>query len=139
MKKILLTLSIIGSFLILLAVLIYGGTDYNNKEQLSYFNNKINSLLKDNDYSISSVSNLTKFKWDKLCFNRLDYVYLNFSLKEKKVHTFKLNYEEYYVEENYVEGSLDQKCISYDRKILIKKKFPKHSKLVEFSEITQGE
>ena len=136
MKKNLLTISIIAFSLILLVFLIYGDTDYKTKEQLSYFNNQVSELLKENNSAISSVSVLTNFEWDKLCFKRLSDLHLIFYLNEDELSIFRLDYKEYFVDESYVKGSLDGSCILYNEKILIKRKYSPPSKTVEFFKIT---
>ena len=121
----------IKSIISFIAVLIIGGCERGSKEDLEFFNNQIHQELKESEQAIILASELTRFPWEKLCFERKDSLELSFHMKDNKV-IFKLNYEDYFVDEAYVEGSLDDKCVSSNDRLLIKKMYANRSKPIEF-------
>ena len=121
----------IKSIISFIALLIIGGCERGSKEDLEFFNNQIHQELKESEQAIILASELTKFPWEKLCFERKDSLELSFHMKDNKV-IFKLNYEDYFVDEAYVEGSLDDKCVSSNDRLLIKKMYANRSKPIEF-------
>jgi len=121
----------IKSIISFIALLIIGGCERGSKEDLEFFNNQIHQELKESEQAIILASELTRFPWEKLCFERKDSLELSFHMKDNKV-IFKLNYEDYFVDEAYVEGSLDDKCVSSNDRLLIKKMYANRSKPIEF-------
>ncbi len=100
-------------------------------KNLEYFKSQISRLLGDSNSVEVVASDMTDFSWDKLCFERNDSLTLTFSSANSEV-VFELDYEDYFVDEAYVEGSLDRKCISSQDRIFIKKKYPGYSETIEF-------
>ena len=121
----------IKSIIFLIVLLTISGSERGSKGDLDFFNNKIHQELKESEQAIILASELTRFPWDKLCFERKDSLELSFHIKDKKV-IFKLNYADYFVDEAYVKGSLDDKCVSSNDRLLIKKMYANRSKPIEF-------
>ena len=121
----------VKSIIFFIALLTIGGCERGNKKDLDFFNNKIHQELKGSEQAIILASELTRFSWEKLCFERKESLELSFHMKDSKV-IFKLNYEDYFVNEAYVKGSLDEKCVRSHDRLLIKKMYANRSKPIEF-------
>lgn len=118
-------------FLISTSILLIKGCGMPNAEELAYFKNHLSKLL-DGKESVEVVaSDLTNFSWDSLCFNREEKLKITFRSVKKEV-VFRLDYEDYFVDEGYVAASLDGQCISNTDAILIKRKYPGYSETIEF-------
>ena len=111
-----------------------GGCEMSENKNLEYFKSQISSLLGDSNSVEAVASDMTDFSWDKLCFERNESLTLTFSSANSEVF-FELDYKDYFVDEAYVEGSLDRKCISSQDRLLIKKKYPGYSETIGFFSI----
>lgn len=100
-------------------------------KNLEYFKNQISKLLGDSNSVEVVASDMTDFSWDKLCIERNESLTLTFSSADSEI-VFELDYEDYFVDEAYVEGSLDRRCISSQDRIFIQKKYPEYSETIEF-------
>ena len=118
----------------LLFFLLHGCATSDPKEEIEYFNNQIAELLSDEDLLVIEASQLTNFSWDTLCFERNGSVKLKFNTDKFEV-VFELNFKDYFIDEPYVDGSLAGKCISSDTQILVKRKYPQYSNIVEFQKV----
>ena len=107
------------------------GCDMSSDSNVDVFNDRMSKLLGDNDSVKIVASDLTDFLWDRLCFNREDLVKLTFYNKGSEI-IYKFDYEEYFIDEAYVDGSPDGLCISNNDYLLIKRKYPGYSKTIEF-------
>jgi hypothetical protein len=115
----------------LLIFIIYGCGASNNSE-IEKFKNKTSSLIVDSNSIEVIASELSDFKWDSLCFQRKSLLQLTFFKNNSTVVQLKLDYRDYFIDEPYVKGSLDGKCISNKDHILIKKKYPGYAETIEF-------
>lgn len=111
-----------------LVLIIDNYLDRRNKEKLDQFKHNVSELLGDAKEVVVPASRLTDFSWRILCFQRIDsyfkllgdsFIELTFVSRYSKV-VLNLDYKKYYVDESYVEGSLDRKCISNQDSIMIK-------------------
>lgn len=100
--------------------------------EIDRFNSRISDLIGNSESAKVVASELTDFKWNSLCFRRGDFLSLTFSGEESEAVELKLNYDEYFIDEAYVKGSLDGKCLSGQDVILIKRKYLGYSKTIEF-------
>jgi len=88
----------------------------NNEERLNYFNQQVNKNIKDKNLVIAHVKDLTNFEWDRVCFRRYesygmpyiplisngkDEMVLNFYIEKKKIESFELSTEKFYLSETY--------------------------------------
>ncbi len=121
-------------FIFCLLFLLHGCVTSDPKEKIEYFNNQIAKLLSDEDLLVVEASQLTDFSWDTLCFERNGSVKLKFNTDKSEV-VFELNFKDYFIDEPYVDGSLAGKCISFDAQILMKRKYPQYSNIVEFQKV----
>ncbi|NJM32143.1 MAG: hypothetical protein HC848_03815 [Limnobacter sp.] len=114
-----------------LGLLFTGACSMSNSKALEEFKSNITALLGDKESVQVVAGKLASFAWDTLCFERNDQLTLKFNTGEKTV-TFEFDYTDYFVDEAYVAGSLDQQCITSADPIVIKKKYPGYSNTIEF-------
>lgn len=100
-------------------------------DELNLFKKRLSVLLAEKDSVEIFASELTDFSWDKLCFDREKLLTLTFFYAKSKT-IFELDYQEYFVDEPHVKGSLDRQCITGEQKIIVKKKYPEYSETIEF-------
>ena len=134
------------SILILQVIIFMTIDDHLNRkkeEKRDNFKRNVSKLLGDKKKVVITASELTDFSWEKVCFQRIDsyftfpgekfkdFIEVTFLSSDSNT-VFELSYEDYYVEESYVEGSLEGKCVTSKDRIMLKN-FG-HSRVV-FSEI----
>lgn len=96
-----------------------------------YFTQQVAKLLEGRESTVVDAGQLTDFAWEQLCFERDDDLQLKFSgAGADKV--FHLRYEDYFVDEPYVEKSPAERCIGRQDKLVLKKKYPGYRDTVEF-------
>jgi hypothetical protein len=115
----------------LLVLLSIEGCFSSNDTELLYFDEKISELLNGKNSVRVIASELTNFSWKSLCFERNSKLKLNFILTDSKV-VFNLSYDKYFIDEAYVAGSLDGKCIASNDEIIIRLKYPGYTQIIEF-------
>jgi hypothetical protein len=99
-----------------------------SSEDLDYFNNTIENALKESDRTTITASKLAKFPFKKLCFERIDfliwnnYIKLSFHTVDDEV-VLKLDYDDYYLHDNYVPGSLDGQCVHSNEYFVILRRY----------------
>lgn len=98
---------------------------------------KIDALLAGKDSAVVEASALTDFAWDSLCFERDDTLLLRFKSGGNK-QALSLPYQEFFVDEGFVAGSLEDECVAPGDRILIRKKYPGHEGPIEFQKAPQG-
>lgn len=107
-----------------------------DQKEIESFNTRVSGLL-DASNSIEIIaSELTSFTWESLCFRRETLLKLTFS-GGGSVREFKFNYEDYFIDEAYVEGSPDGRCISHRDRIIVKRKYPGHAQTIEFLTVSK--
>jgi hypothetical protein len=105
-----------------------------SKEQ---FSKNITDLLAGKDQVVVEAGKLTDFPWARLCFERDDSLLLKFD-RDGTESVLLLPYEEFFVDEGYVEHSLEDACLAPGDLILIKKKYPGYQGPIEFQKAAQG-
>lgn len=121
-------------FILGLLFFLHGCAAPDSQEKIEYFSNQIIELLSDEDLLIVEASRLTNFSWDRLCFERNESLKLKFNTDKSEI-IFDLSFNDYFIDEPYVDGSLAGKCISFDTQILMKRKYPQYSNIVEFQKV----
>ncbi len=119
------------SFIVISAV---AGCGYSERNEFEHFKSRVTRLLENSDSIEVAASELTDSDWRTLCFKRGDQLELIFS-NDDLVAKLELDYNNYYVSEAYVKGSLDGRCISGGDLILINRRYQENSELIEFSSI----
>lgn len=112
-------------------IFLIGGCEIYKNEKLEFFEKNISELLTDTNLVVVQLNKITDFKWEKLCFKRNKNIKLTFFSKDTET-VFKLSFEDYFIDDGYVSGSPAGKCFQNSESIVIKRKYPEHSKLVEF-------
>ncbi|KER79754.1 hypothetical protein [Xanthomonas arboricola] len=101
------------------------------------FSGQVVALLAGKDAVVVEAGKLTDFAWKRLCFERDDRLLLKFD-REGETFVLPLPYEEYFVDEAHVPGSLQDSCVTPSDRILIKKKYPGAHGPVEFQKTAHG-
>lgn len=101
------------------------------------FSRTVHSLLASRDSAVVDASALTDFDWESLCFSRDDALLLRFKTAASE-RTLSLPYTEFFVDEGFVAGSLEDECLKPNDRILIRKKYPGHEGPIEFQKAPQG-
>ena len=99
------------------------------------FSNRVQQLLDGKDAVTIEAGNLTDFSWKSLCFERERTLLLKFDADAGKT-TLSLPYEEFFVDEGHVPGSLEDTCVAPTDHIYLKKKYPGYTGPVEFQKVT---
>ncbi len=102
------------------------------------FARRIDALLAGKDSAVVEASALTDFGWRTLCFERDDTLLLRFQGTDAGDQVLSLPYEEFFVDEGFVAGSLEDACVAPGDRILVKKKYPGYQGPVEFQKAPQG-
>ncbi|WP_369980262.1 hypothetical protein [Xanthomonas bundabergensis] len=105
-----------------------------SKEQFAH---QVDALLGGRDAVEVPASALTAFAWQRLCFERDDALLLKFTVDGHE-RVLALPYEEFFVDEGHVRGSLEDACLAPGDRILVKKKYPGYAGPVEFQKSGQG-
>lgn len=104
------------------------------KQQLSQ---RVESLLSSQDSVVVEAAKLTDFAFESVCFQRDDSLLLKFA-KPGSEDVLALPYEEFFVDEGHVAGSLEDTCLSPHDLLLIKRKYPGYAGPIEFQKAPQG-
>ncbi|HZF98959.1 MAG TPA: hypothetical protein VEY92_12095 [Pseudoxanthomonas sp.] len=104
------------------------------KQQLS---ERIESLLSRQDSIIVEAAKLTDLTFETVCFERDDSLLLKFKASGAE-DVLALPYEEFFVDEGHVAGSLENACLSPGDRLLIKRKYPGYAGPIEFQKVPQG-
>jgi hypothetical protein len=104
------------------------------KQQLS---ERVEALLSKQDSVVVEAAKLTDFAFESVCFERDDSLLLKFK-KAGSEDVLALPYEEFFVDEGYVAGSLEDTCLSSHDRLLIKRKYPGDAGPIEFQKAPQG-
>ncbi|PPU06513.1 hypothetical protein [Xanthomonas arboricola] len=99
------------------------------------FSEQVVALLAGKDSAVVEAGGLTDFAWKRLCFERDDRLLLKFD-RGKETSVLPLPYEEFFVDEAHVAGSLQDSCVRPSDRILIKKKYPGAHGPVKFQKAT---
>ncbi len=108
------------------------------ENEMNDFVSSVNILLQNSDVVIVKASELTSFEWNSLCIKRKDTLNLNFQGNDENI-VLILSYEEFFVDEGYVKGSIDGKCINPNTKVKLKRKYPGYSQIVELQLVGEME
>ena len=84
------------------------------------FPDHVAMLLAGKDSAVVEAGKLNEFQWTTLCFERDDSLVLRFDQGGKR-SVLQLPYEAFFVDEGYVEHSLEDSCVTPSDHILIKK------------------
>jgi hypothetical protein len=87
---------------------------------------------------VVQASALTDFGWQSLCFERDDTLLLRFKGTDAGDQVLSLPYEEFFVDEGHVAGSLEDECVAPGDRILVRKKYPGYEGPIEFQKVPQG-
>lgn len=101
------------------------------------FARRIDALLAGRDSAVVEASALTDFGWKSLCFERDDTLLLRFKGSDGE-QVLSLPYEEFFVDEGHVAGSLEDECVAPGDRILVRKKYPGYRGPIEFQKASQG-
>jgi hypothetical protein len=101
------------------------------------FARTVGALLAGRDSAVVESSSLTEFYWDSLCFERDNTLRLRFKGADGE-QVLSLPYEEFFVDEGFVAGSLEDACVAPGDRILIRKKYPGYEGPIEFQKPPQG-
>lgn len=101
------------------------------------FSERVETLLAKQDSVVVPAARLTDFAFDSLCFERDDALLLKFR-KPGSENVLSLPYEEFFVDEGHVAGSLEDSCLSPGDSLLIKRKYPGYTGPIEFQKAPQG-
>ena len=104
------------------------------KQQLS---ERVAALLSNQDSVVVEAAKLTDFAFESVCFERNDSLLLKFK-KPGSEEVLALPYEEFFVDEGHVAGSLEDACLSSHDRLLIKRKYPGYAGPIEFQKAPQG-
>ena len=104
------------------------------KQQLS---ERVEALLSKQDSVVVEAAKLTDFAFESVCFERDDSLLLKFR-KPGSEDVLALPYEEFFVDEGHVAGSLEDTCLSSADSLLIKRKYPGYAGPIEFQKAPQG-
>ena len=104
------------------------------KQQLS---ERVETLLSKQDSVVVEAAKLTDFAFESVCFERDDSLLLKFT-KPGSEDVLALPYEEFFVDEGHVAGSLEDTCLSSHDRLLIKRKYPGYAGPIEFQKVPQG-
>lgn len=102
------------------------------------FARKIDALLAGKDSAVVQASALTDFGWQSLCFERDDTLLLRFKGTDAGDRLLSLPYEEFFVDEGHVAGSLEDECVAPGDRIVVRKKYPGYQGPIEFQKAPQG-
>lgn len=124
---------------VLLFVLALGGCGQHNADATAAgVSAKARELLAGVDARRIQASALTDFNWDTLCFERGERLRLAFQHGAAKKTALTFDYDDLFVDEPYVAGSLADRCIKPADEIVLRKKYPGHGGAVELAAVRAG-
>ncbi len=113
---------------LLLFIAAASGCGMGSSEDMDYFNSAIQNALKDSNQATITASQLARFPFEKLCFKwrtffiRKDYIELSFHTGDDEV-VLKLDYNDYFIDEDYVPGTLDRKCVLNNEHFVVLRRY----------------
>lgn len=103
----------------------------NESRHVDVLRERVESALRSADQAVVPAATLTDFPWQQMCFRRDDALLLTF--RDGTAETvLTLDYDEFFVDEDYVAGSLDGECLAYTDTLLVRRKYPRDAGPVEF-------
>ncbi len=107
-----------------------------SRQQLS---ERVESLLSGQDSVVVQATKLVDFPFESVCFERDDSLLLKFRTSASASEdVLALPYEEFFVDEGHVAGSLEDACLAPVDPLLIKRKYPGYEGPFEFQKAPQG-
>ena len=92
---------------------------------------RVQAALQESDSAVVPANTLTEFPWQKLCFQRGEALRLTFH-RDGVETVVELDYNEFFVDEGYVEGSLDGACLASGDRVVVRRKYPRDTGPFEF-------
>lgn len=93
------------------------------------FEATVAKLLRDSDEVVVAAEQIAAFPWQRLCFERLNEVVLTFEDADSAL-TMRFDYRNIFIDEAYVAGSPEKKCITRQTPLRLKRMYPGNAETI---------